>query len=64
VNTPELALRAAVDGLGIAYGIAAQADPFLRSGELIRVLEDWSPAVQGLFLYHSSHRRVPWRSVR
>jgi len=59
VNTPELALRAAVDGLGIAYTIAAQADPFLRSGELIRVLEDWSPAVHGLFLYHSSHRRVP-----
>jgi DNA-binding transcriptional LysR family regulator len=59
VNTPELALRAAVDGLGIAYAIAAQADPFLRSGQLIRVLEDWSPAFQGLFLYHPSHRRVP-----
>jgi DNA-binding transcriptional LysR family regulator len=59
VNTPELALRAALDGLGIAYAIEAQADPFVRSGQLVRVLEDWSPAVQGLFLYHSSHRRVP-----
>jgi DNA-binding transcriptional LysR family regulator len=59
VNTPELALRAAIDGLGIAYAVAAQADPFVRSGELIRVLEDWSPAMQGLFLYHPSHRRVP-----
>jgi DNA-binding transcriptional LysR family regulator len=59
VNTPELALRAALDGLGIAYAVAAQADPFLRSGQLIRVLEDWSPAIQGLFLYHPSHRRVP-----
>jgi DNA-binding transcriptional LysR family regulator len=59
VNTPELALRAAIDGLGIAYAVAAQADPFLRSGELIRVLEEWSPAIQGLFLYHPSHRRVP-----
>lgn len=59
VNTPELALRAAVDGLGIGYAVAALADPFLRSGQLIRVLEDWSPTVQGLYLYHSSHRRVP-----
>ena len=59
VNSPELALRAAVDGLGIAYAVAAQADPFVRSGQLIRVLEDWSPAIKGLYLYHSSHRRVP-----
>jgi DNA-binding transcriptional LysR family regulator len=59
VNTPELALRAAIDGLGIAYAVEAQADPFVHSGHLIRVLEDWSPAIQGLFLYHSSHQRVP-----
>jgi DNA-binding transcriptional LysR family regulator len=59
VNTPELALRAALDGLGIAYAVEAQADPFVRSGQLVRVLEDWSPTIQGLFLYHSSHRRVP-----
>jgi DNA-binding transcriptional LysR family regulator len=59
VNTPELALRAAVDGLGIAYTAAAQAEPFVRSGQLIRILEDWSPAIQGLFLYHSGHRQVP-----
>jgi DNA-binding transcriptional LysR family regulator len=59
VNTPELALRAALDGLGIAYAVEAQADAFVRSGQLVRVLEEWSPTIQGLFLYHSSHRRVP-----
>jgi DNA-binding transcriptional LysR family regulator len=59
VNTPELAVRAAVDGLGIAYMIEAVAEPFLRSGQLVRVLEDWSPAFEGLFLYHSSRRQVP-----
>jgi len=59
VNTPELALRAALDGLGIAYAVEAQADTFVRSGQLVRVLEEWSPTIQGLFLYHSSHRRVP-----
>ncbi len=51
VNVPELAVRAAVDGLGIAYAIAAYAEPFLRSGQLVRVLEDWSPSFEGLFLY-------------
>ena len=59
VNDPDLAVRAAVDGLGIAYTITAQAEPFLRSGQLIRVLEDWSPSFEGLFLYYPSHRQVP-----
>ena len=59
VNFPDLAIRAAVDGLGIAYTIEALAEPFLRSGQLVRVLEDWSPSFEGLFLYYSGHRQVP-----
>jgi DNA-binding transcriptional LysR family regulator len=59
VNDPDLAVRAAVDGLGVAYTITAQAEPFLRSGQLVRVLEDWSPSFEGLFLYYPSHRQVP-----
>src|SRR5262249_36317870 len=59
VNTPELAVRAAVDGLGIAYTIEAQVEPFLRSGQLVRLLEDWSPSFEGLFLYYPGHRQVP-----
>jgi DNA-binding transcriptional LysR family regulator len=59
VNDPDLAVRAAVDGLGIAYTIIAQVEPFLRSGQLVRVLEDWSPSFGGLFLYYPSHRQVP-----
>ena len=59
VNDTDLAVRAAVDGLGIAYTIEALADPFLRSGQLARVLEDWSPALDGLFLYYPGHRQVP-----
>jgi DNA-binding transcriptional LysR family regulator len=31
----------------------------MRSGQLVRVLEDWSPTVEGLFLYYPGHRRVP-----
>ena len=44
---PDLAVRAAVDGLGIAYTIEALADPFLRTGQLVRVLQDWSPFSRG-----------------
>ncbi len=59
VNSCELALRAAVDGLGLAYVIESEAGPLLRSGQLVRVLEEWSPAVEGLYLYHPSHRQMP-----
>jgi DNA-binding transcriptional LysR family regulator len=59
VNDTDLAIRAAVDGLGIAYTLQALAEPFLRSGQLVRVLEDWSPSLQGLFLYYPGHRQVP-----
>jgi DNA-binding transcriptional LysR family regulator len=43
VNDPQMYLRAAVDGLGIVYTVEPLAEPFLRSGQLVRVLEDWSP---------------------
>jgi DNA-binding transcriptional LysR family regulator len=59
VNDTDLAVRAAVDGLGIAYTIESVADPFLRSGQLIRVLADWAPAFDGLLLFYPGHRQVP-----
>src|SRR3981189_2510532 len=52
VNDADLAIRAAVDGLGIAYTLEALAEPFLRSGQLVRVLEDWLPSFEGVFLYY------------
>jgi DNA-binding transcriptional LysR family regulator len=59
VNDTNLAVRASADGLGIAYAAEAVADPFLRSGQLVRVLEDWTPAFEGFFLYYPGHRQVP-----
>jgi DNA-binding transcriptional LysR family regulator len=59
VNDPDLAVRAAVDGLGIAYTLDALAEPFVRSGQLVRVLEDWSPSFEGMYLYYPGHRQVP-----
>ena len=59
VNNPDLGLRAAIDGLGIAYTAEAYAEPFLRSGQLVRVLEHWAPTIEGLFLYYPGRRQVP-----
>jgi DNA-binding transcriptional LysR family regulator len=59
VNDPWICIRAAVDGLGIAYTLEAVVEPFLRTGQLVRVLEDWSPCFEGMFLYYPGHRQVP-----
>ena len=59
VNVPDLAVRAAVDGLGIAYTVETLAAPFLRTGQLIRVLEGFSPSVEPFFLFYPGHRQVP-----
>ena len=58
VNVPDLAVRAAVDGLGIAYTIESLAAPFLRTGQLVRVLESDSPSVEALFLFYPRHPQV------
>jgi DNA-binding transcriptional LysR family regulator len=59
VNNLELALRAALDGLGIAYLPEELAAPFLRTGQLTRVLESWPASVEGLYLSYHRQRQVP-----
>jgi len=59
VNVPDLAVRAAVDGLGIAYTAESLAAPFLRRGQLVRVLESYSPSVEPFFLFYPGHRQIP-----
>jgi DNA-binding transcriptional LysR family regulator len=59
VNSPELAIRAALDGLGIAYIPEGLTASFLRTGQLMRVLENCSAGVEGLFLFYHGRRQVP-----
>jgi DNA-binding transcriptional LysR family regulator len=59
VNDCNIALRAAIDGLGIAYIPDVVAAPYLRTGQLVRVLEGCSPAFEGFFLYYPGRRQVP-----
>ncbi|MGO7367499.1 LysR family transcriptional regulator [Rhizobium ruizarguesonis] len=55
----ELMAQAATKGLGIAYVSDRTARPFLESGALVTVLDDWCPAIPGLCLYYPGHRHVP-----
>jgi len=59
VNEIDLALKAALDGVGVAYVIEARALPFISNGGLVPLLEDWSPSLSGFFLYYSSRRQLP-----
>lgn len=59
VNSSELALRAAIDGLGLAFLNDTVAAPFLRSGQLMAVLQDWLPSFDGYHLLYSGRRQVP-----
>lgn len=55
----DLMLEAAADGLGIAYVPERMAEGYLASGRLVRVLDEWCPAIPGLALYYPGHRHVP-----
>ena len=48
----EFMLEAALGGAGLALVSEAQAAAHVRSGRLMRVLEDWCPPAYGFFLYH------------
>ena len=56
VSSGELAVRAAVDGLGVACVNEFNAEPHLRSGALVRLLESWSPSIDGYFVAYPSRR--------
>jgi DNA-binding transcriptional LysR family regulator len=55
----ELMVRAAADGLGIAYVPEAVARAGLGSGQLVSVLADWCPPIAGLTLYYPGNRHMP-----
>ncbi len=59
VDDVELMIRAAIDGVGLAFMSDDRAAPHLASGALVRVLEDWCPPFPGFFLYYPSRRQQP-----
>jgi DNA-binding transcriptional LysR family regulator len=59
VDDLHLMTRAALDGVGLAFMMEEYAGPFLTSGKLVRVLEDWCQPFAGYFLYYPSRRQQP-----
>ncbi|KGT74724.1 LysR family transcriptional regulator [Bradyrhizobium japonicum] len=50
-------LSAALRGFGLAYITETQVQPYLVSGQLVRVLADWCPPFSGYHLYYPSRRQ-------
>lgn len=59
VDDVELVVRAAIDGVGLAFTSEEHVAPHLERGALVRVLEDWCPPFPGFFLYYPSRRHQP-----
>jgi DNA-binding transcriptional LysR family regulator len=59
VNDPELANRAALDGVGVLYTALGFVAPEIKAGRLVPLLEDWQTRSAAIFLYYPSRRQVP-----
>jgi DNA-binding transcriptional LysR family regulator len=59
VDDVEIVIRAAIDGIGLAFVGEDKVEQDLANGALIRVLEDWCQPFPGFFLYYPSRRQQP-----
>jgi DNA-binding transcriptional LysR family regulator len=59
VDDVGIVIRAAIDGVGLAFITEEQAVGLLADGLLVRVLEDWCQPFTGFFLYYPSRRQQP-----
>ncbi|MFB2566193.1 LysR family transcriptional regulator [Rhizobium sp. IMFF44] len=61
LDASDLMLSAALQGAGLAYISEASVAGHIAAGNLIAVLEDWSPPYPGLSLYFAQRRQMPAR---
>jgi DNA-binding transcriptional LysR family regulator len=54
-----LMVAAALDGVGIAFVYETLVAADIARGTLVRVLEDWCPALPHFFLYYPGRRQTP-----
>ncbi|WP_213741692.1 LysR family transcriptional regulator [Bradyrhizobium sp. dw_411] len=62
-DDPSAAVEACAAGYGLFQSLALGLDPWLRRGELVQVLSDWSEELYPLYAYHPS-RHLPPAKVR
>lgn len=56
-SSVRMALKAALDGLGLAFVPEDMAQPHIDGGALVRVLNDWCQPFAGFHLYYPSRRQ-------
>jgi DNA-binding transcriptional LysR family regulator len=59
VSDGDLAVRAALDGVGIARLPLSSVDAPIDQKRLVPLLEDWAPRSVGFYLYYPSRRQTP-----
>lgn len=59
VNSMDLLVRAALDGVGIGYTIKSYVSDHIAAGRLVPLLQDWSPAHHSYYLYYSGRGQLP-----
>lgn len=55
-NTSPYVVDAAIAGLGLAFLLKDELAPHIKSGKLVRVLEDWCQPFPGYYLFYPSRR--------
>jgi DNA-binding transcriptional LysR family regulator len=59
-NDTDLIVQATLDGIGIGYMPGESSlDTLIAEGRLVRLLDDWTPIITGLYLFYPSRRQVP-----
>ncbi len=57
-NDLRLMLRLALSGAGVTFGVRDTFQPYIQSGELVPVLEEYLPHFPGFFLYFPQRRNM------
>lgn len=56
-NNSYAMMEAVLGGFGVAFVPNSLADEYIETGELILLLDDWSPYFDGYFLYYPTRRQ-------
>jgi DNA-binding transcriptional LysR family regulator len=59
VNSMDLLVRVALDGVGIGFTIESYVSAHLAAGRLVPLLLDWSPGHHSYYLYYVGRRQLP-----
>ena len=57
-SSREFGVRAAVDGVGVAFAVEEAIAPFVKDSRLVRLLEPWSAPFPGFYLCYPQQRNM------